>query len=140
MKKILLIAGGSLLLLNFSCNKTSEGNKNVIKQENVTPEPLPADSLGMIENTAEGDDEIIENTVRYVAEDGSSALVTFKNSDTHHSISIRSNNKTISAPQKEALAKGAIYGDHDFEIASQNDSIIITQGDNVIKLKKARGQ
>ena len=140
MKKILLIAGGSLLLLTFSCNKTSEENKNVIKQENVTPEPLTADSLGTTENTAEGDDEIIENTVRYVAEDGSSALVTFKNSDTHHSISIRSNNKTISAPQKEALAKGAIYGDHDFEIASQNDSIIITQGDNVIKLKKARGQ
>ena len=78
MKKILLIAGGSLLLLTFSCNKTSDGNKNVIKQENTTPELLPTDSLVTKDNTAEGDDDIIENTVRYVAEDGSSALVTFK--------------------------------------------------------------
>ena len=55
-----------------------------------------------------------EHTDRYVAEDGSSALVTFKNTGKENTISIRSNNKTISAPRKAEKGEG-VYGNYDFE-------------------------
>ena len=81
-----------------------------------------------------------EHTERYVADDGSSALVTFKNSDKGNSISIRSNNKTIVAAQKDSDGKTHVYHNQDIEIKSENDKVTITQGNNMIELKKARGQ
>lgn len=136
MKKTFIIAGSSLLLLTFSCNKSTDGNKSVIKQENGYSADLPKDSLAVAEKT--GNNGAQDYTDRYVANDGSSALVTFKNTDKEKTISIRSNNKTISAPEKTKTADGAIYGNYDFEIKVQTDSIKITQGSNVILLKKAR--
>ena len=95
---------------------------------------MPKDSLAEIPTTV--DQTAAEYTERYVGDDGSSALVTFKNTDEEKSISIRSNNKTISAPQKEV----GVYGNFDITIETKNDSIMITQEKNVIYLKKARGQ
>ncbi|MBF8458147.1 hypothetical protein IV494_13265 [Kaistella sp. G5-32] len=138
MKKTIITLSTSLLLLTFSCNKSTEGNKGVIKKENGYSENLPKDSLSVTENA--GNKTAQEYTERYVAEDGSSALVTFKNTDKEKSISIRSNNKTISAPEKKKTSDGTIYGNYDFEIMAKTDSITITQGNNIIKLKKARGQ
>ena len=130
-----------MLTLTLSCEKTSEGNKSVISQEKGYSEDLPKDTINInTQRTDENESELQEVTERYVAEDGTSALVTFKNTDKENTISIKSNNKTISAPQKEAWAKGAVYGNFDITIVSQNDSIKITQDKNVIVLKKARGQ
>lgn len=119
MKKTFLICIAIAATLATSCGKSENGNKGVVEQQNTSAD-------------AKNEDE----TLRYVAEDGSSALVTFKNNDDDKSISIRSNNKTISAP----LKSDSLYGNYDFEIAVKNDSVTITQGDNVIRLKKARGQ
>lgn len=116
MKKIILSL--SVLVLTFSISCTNEGNKGVVKQE---------------ENSV--NTNVKEITERYVAEDGSSALVTTKEGE-ENSISVRSNNKTITAPEKSE----GLYGNYDFEIVKRNDSVIITQGDNIISLKKARGQ
>ena len=138
MKKTILIAASSALLLISSCTKSSEGNKSVIKQENGYSEDLSKDTLTVAGETDNTDSQ--EYTERYVGEDGTSALVTFKNTDKEKNISIRSNNKTISAPQKEATEKVRTYGDFDITIVAKNDSITITQEDNVIVLKKARGQ
>ena len=138
MKKTILIAASSALLVISSCTKSSEGNKSVIKQENGYSEDLSKDTLTVAGETDNTDAQ--EYTERYVGEDGTSALVTFKNTDKEKNISIRSNNKTISAPQKEATEKVRTYGDFDITIVAKNDSITITQEDNVIVLKKARGQ
>ncbi|MGA9213592.1 hypothetical protein [Kaistella sp.] len=139
MKKAFVMAASCMLLLTSSCKKSTDGNKNVIKQDNGYSENLPTDSV-----TTLSTDAITTNaqeyTERYVGEDGTSALVTFKNMPKEKTISIRSNNKTISAPQKEVSPKGTIYGDFDITIVSKNDSITITQENNVIHLKKARGQ
>jgi len=123
MKKIIYLATVIALSANVSCKKSTAGNSNVLTTENRT-------------NEAASDSGISALTERYVAEDGSSALVTFQNSNEGKSISIRSNNKMISAPEK----KEGVYSNYDFEIVNKNDSITITQGNNVIKLKKARGQ
>ncbi len=108
----------SIAMLTIAVSCKNEGNKGVVKDENLT-----------------ANKNITEITERYVAEDGSSALVTTKEGE-ENSISIRSNNKTISAPKKSE----GLYSNYDFEIVKRNDSVIITQGDNVIGLKKARGQ
>ena len=138
MKKTIFIAASSALLLITSCTKSSEGNKSVIKQENGYSEDLSKDTLTIAGGTDNTNSK--EYTERYVGEDGTSALVTFKNTDKEKNISIRSNNKTISAPQKEATENVRTYGNFDIEIVAKNDSITITQENNVIVLKKARGQ
>ena len=136
MKKTILIAASCMLIITFSCTKNTEGNKSVIQQENGYSAGLPEDSMAVTNPVAANNENAKEYTERYVAEDGSSALVTFKNTDEEKTISIRSNNKTISAPQKEA----GVYGNFDITIEAKNDSITITQENNVILLKKARGQ
>ncbi len=142
MKNIVLYASGAALFISLSCNKSTEGNKNIVMQDSAversTEEPVKTDSAAIL--TENGNTiKAGEYTERYVAEDGSSALVTFRNTDKENTISIRSNNKTISAPKKADAGPG-VYGNYDFEIISKNDSVIITQGNNIIGLKKARGQ
>ena len=141
MKKLSLTAAGCVLIFATSCTKNTEGNTGVVKDENSAAITIPVDSaVSKVDAAATNSTAANEYTDRYVAEDGSSALVTFKNGDSDKTISIRSNNKTISAPQKEAYEKGGVYGNYDIEIVAKNDSVTITQGNNVIKLKKAKGE
>ncbi len=125
-------------MLTLSCNKNTEGNKSVIKQENGYSADLPKDSVDMTDQITAGNENAKEYTDRYVGSDGTSTLVTFNNEE--KTISIRSNNKTIAAPQKEVSSAGTTYGNYDFTILVKDDSIKITQEDNIILLKKARGQ
>ena len=138
MKKTVLLAASSILMLTISCNKNTEGNKSVIKQENGYSADLPKDSVDMTDQITSGNESAKEYTDRYVGTDGTSTLVTFNNEE--KTISIRSNNKTIAAPQKEVSSAGTTYGNYDFTILVKDDSIKITQEDNIILLKKARGQ
>lgn len=125
-------------MLTLSCNKNTEGNKSIIKQENGYSADLPKDSVDMTDQITSGNENAKEYTDRYVGADGTSTLVTFNNEE--KTISIRSNNKTIAAPQKEVSSAGTTYGNYDFTILVKDDSIKITQEDNIILLKKARGQ
>ena len=125
MKKLIFAIGALAIFTTFSCNKNSGGNTSI----------LAKDSAEKQSGTIDISDK--EYTDRYVAEDGSSTLVTFKNSAGKKEISIASNKMTIKAPQTEV---DGTYVDHDYEIIAKNDSIKITQGNNVITLKKARGQ
>ena len=140
MKKSLIIAASSLILMTVSCKKDTTGNKSIIKEENGYSADLPKDSITVAEPSQVENTNAPEYTDRYVGNDGSSALVTFKNTDKEKLISIRSNNKTIEAPLKMETDNERTYRNFDFEIVAQKDSITITQGDNVIQLKKARGQ
>lgn len=142
MKNTIFIASVLTFLITSSCNKTTEGNKSIITEESTVStsnEQVAKPDIPVLTTQNENEVKSGEYTERYVAEDGSSALVTFKNSDKENTISIRSNNKTIAAPRKAASGPG-VYGNFDFEIVSKNDSVIITQGNNIITLKKARGQ
>ena len=142
MKNSVFIASAVILFTIVGCKKSTEGNKSIIVEDSAltskTDESVKTDSVAVVTESENGVKKG-EYTDRYVAEDGSSALVTFKNSDKENTISVRSNNKTISAPRKADKGEG-VYGNYDFEIVSKNDSVIITQGNNIISLKKARGQ
>ncbi|WP_027376642.1 hypothetical protein [Kaistella palustris] len=124
MKNLIYVAGAVALLTFTNCNKSTDGNTGII----------PTDSAQT--GTAQGSPA--EYTDRYVAEDGSSALVTFKNTGSEKSISISRDKMTINAQQKGT--EEGVYTDHDYEIVAKNDSVTITQGNNVIGLKKARTQ
>ena len=144
MRKI-ISAAVVLSLTVISCKKES-GNTGVIKEENK--EVTVTNNNGVIDSTASSETytkdvngETQEHTYRYVAEDGSSALVKFSNSTKDGNyIAITSNKKTIKVKQKEAWAKGAIYEENGITIKSEGDKVTIEQGGNVIELKKARGQ
>ena len=134
MNKIIFILAVSMLM---ACKKES-GNTGVIVKDGsssvATTDSLPADTSG------ESSTAVREETYRYVADDGSSAHVTFGTSDDGKYISIRSNNKTINVKHKETTAVGDVYGEHDIIVNAEGDSLTITQAGNVIALKKARGQ
>ncbi len=137
MKNILSIAAVSLLVMTTSCKKTTDGNTGIVKQDGESS-VLAVDTT-VSKQSANDPTNSAEYTERYIGDDGTSALVTFNNSGKEKTISIRSNNKTITAPQKEAWENGGVYGDFDIEIVAKNDSVTITQENNVITLKKARG-
>lgn len=128
--KIQLFCAAFAGLVLLSCSDKNAGNSAIIKSETSATDSAVANA----ENVAG------EQAVRYVADDGSSAHVTFGQNDDGKIISVKSNNKTIAAPLLRSSDGAEIYGSHDMEIKSANDSVIITQGDNVITLKKARGQ
>ena len=132
MKKIFAISSLVLLTMALSCSDKGDGNKNVLAAENA--EAVVTTTAGSM--NSDGAEE--STTDRYVAEDGSSALVTFSTKDSVKSISILSNRKTITAPQTDVMADGEIYGSFDFEIVKKDSVITITQGNNVIILRKAR--
>lgn len=145
MKKSVLILSVLSMLMNFSCKKSADGNKNILMNESVeetiTNENGKTDSSYSAQKTVKNSNtEIREKTFRYVAEDGSSALVTFTETDKGNSIGIRSNNKTITLPQKDSDGKTTVYENDDIEAKSEENRVTITQGNNVIELKKAKGE
>ena len=123
MKNLTYTIALVVLAINISCKKSTDGNKNIlVKNANTT------DSL------------VTETTKRYVGEDGTSALVTIKESEKDNTISVRSNNKIISAALKSKTADGGIYSNFDFEIVAKGDTVTITQEKNEIVLVKAPGE
>lgn len=123
MKKLVYVITSIIFCSVISCKKNTEGNKNVLIKDSV-------------EKNGSATNMNSEQTGRYVAEDGSATLVTFKNNNGEKSIEIASNKMTIKAPMTD---KEGIYEDYNYKISAKNDSVTITQGDNVIQLKKARG-
>lgn len=123
MKNLIYTVALVVLAINISCKKSTDGNKNIL-----------------IENTTTTDSLVTETTKRYVGEDGTSALVTIKESEKDNTISVRSNNKIISAALKSKTADGGIYSNFDFEIVAKGDTVTITQEKNVIVLVKAPGE
>lgn len=123
MKNLIYTIALVVLVINISCKKSTDGNKNIL-----------------VENTTTTDSLVTETTKRYVGEDGTSALVTIKESEKDNTISVRSNNKIISATLKSKTADGGIYSNFDFEIVAKGDTVTITQEKNVIVLVKAPGE
>lgn len=132
MRKI-IVAALAFSMVAVGCKKES-GNTGVLKADSDTTTTVTADSNGASAQTQ-------EQTYRYVAEDGSSALVKFTSSGKDGNyISITSNKKTIKVKQKETTANGAVYEENSVLVKSEGDNVTIEQDGNVIELTKARGQ
>lgn len=143
MKK--LIAFALISFVGFVGCKKSEGNKDSIKEESVITQAV--DNNGTVDssysaysNINQDGKNVTEKTYRYVAEDGSNALVTFIESDSGNKISVKSNNKVIFADENEATDDATIYKNADITIESKGKLLSITQGNHIIELKKAKGE
>ncbi len=113
MKKLFIAVLFATALV--SCKKDG-GNTGVIKADE-TPAP-----------------------VRYVAEDGSNALVTYTTFEGAEFISINSNNHTIRVKEAGEQNGNKLYSENGVDVVVKPDSLIITQENSVIGLKKAGGQ
>ncbi len=120
MKKILIVLTAVVLT---ACGKEG-GNAGVVREEPEAVSPQNAK----------------EETLRYVADDGSSAHVTFGDSVEGKYISIRSNNKTIRVKHEADTDSGDIYREHDITVTANDSLVTIDQAGAVIELRKARGQ
>lgn len=142
MKKTIVVFT-LLSLFLYSCNKQESGNKSIIKDENVSI----TNKNGEIDSTVstktvikDGEKEFKEESLRYVAEDGTSAKVTFVDTNNESYITIFSNGKTIKADFKQNNGSSKIYKNQDVEIKSEGNDLTITQGNNLIELRKAKGE
>lgn len=130
MKRNIIISSVCISILLLSCAKES-GNNNVISEHKDYSTSLELASLR---------NQGTEKTYRYVAEDGSSALATFVETPKGNYISIKSNNKTINVKETESTPTKTIYDENTVNVRVEGDSLVITQGNAIINLKKARGQ
>lgn len=145
MKKSVIIISSLALLASYSCKKNTEGNKNILVEETVKEEVNnengKVDSSYVVEKKViKGDQKEDEVTERYVAEDGSSANITFKNSKDQHTISIHSNKMTLTLPQKDSDGKTNVYEKDGIVVTADGTNVIITQDNHEISLRKAKGQ
>ncbi len=90
--------------------------------------------------TAINEHAVAETTYRYVAEDGSSAHVTFGEDANGQYITILSNNKTIRIKHSEQTPDSEIYREHDIVVTSKEETVTIEQEGSIITLKRAKGE
>ncbi len=121
MKRVIIVLAAVLLT---ACSK-EKGNSGVLKQETVVGENTKVPQ---------------EPTYRYVAEDGSSAHITYGQAPEGKYISIRSNNKTIRVKHEQTTASGDVYREHDITVTAMDSLVTIDQAGTIIELRKARGQ
>lgn len=125
MKTILVTSIVSLALV--SCQKEAKSNQT---DSTLTTTDTIASTIPEVET----------ETYRYVAIDGSNTNVTFTDTEPNDLITVKSAQLTLTVPKTEELGDRDIYREGDIEIVKTGDSLYITQGTNVIELKKAQGQ
>lgn len=125
MKSILVTSIVSLALV--SCQKEAKSNQT---DSTLTTTDTIASTIPEVET----------ETYRYVAIDGSNTNVTFTDTEPNDFITVKSAQLTLTVPKTEELGDRDIYREGDIEIVKTGDSLYITQGTNVIELKKAQGQ
>lgn len=125
MKSILVTSIVSLALV--SCQKEAKSNQT---DSTLTTTDTIASTIPEVET----------ETYRYVAIDGSNTNVTFTDTEPNDLITVKSAQLTLTVPKAEELGDREIYREGDIEIVKTGDSLYITQGTNVIELKKAQGQ
>ena len=125
MKSILVTSIVTLALV--SCQKEAKSNQT---DSTLTTTDTIASTIPEVET----------ETYRYVAIDGSNTNVTFTDTEPNDLITVKSAQLTLTVPKTEELGDRDIYREGDIEIVKTGDSLYITQGTNVIELKKAQGQ
>lgn len=138
MKKGLIIAVSAVALSLFSCNKSENGNKNVIKSDGS--EPILADN-GKVDSTINYNTDIngkktIKTDYVYKATDGSLVKVVFNYEE--KTVSIRSNNKTFILNKVHSTGNETTYEKMDMKAKVKGDSLILDQGNNIIELVKTK--
>lgn len=134
----LIIPLSLVSVLVLSCSK-----QNINQESSETQNEVVMDSMvskdTLAGNTADQEDIAgTKNTYtyNYKANNGTMAIVTFLNTDTEHTLTVKMNDKTYVLDQTEAWAKGADYEKDGVKAHSQRDDLDLTMNGKTIKLKR----
>jgi hypothetical protein len=136
MKKGFLIGFSAIALSVISCKKTESGNKNVLKSDSSGA--ILADN-GKVDSTIHYETDVngkkyLKTDYVYKATDGSLVKVVFNYEE--KTMSVRSNNKTFILNKIESKGDETTYEKMDMKATVKGDSLILDQGNNIIKLVK----
>ena len=137
MKKLPALLSLSLIsVLVISCSK-----KDSTEELAQTQNEIVRDTVVAVDNVSGGvtsqDEMNLQNdTYTYKAEDGTLATLTFLNTDSVHTLTVKINDEEYVLDQTEAWAKGADYEKDGVKAHSQRDDLDLTMDGKTIKLKR----
>ena len=137
MKKLPGLLSLSLIsVLVLSCSKKDSTEEVAQTQNEIVRDTVV--SVDTVSGAVRSQDEINlqDDTYTYKAEDGTLATLTFLNSDSVHTLTVKMNDKEYVLDQTEAWAKGADYEKDGVKAHSQRDDLDLTMDGKIIKLKR----
>lgn len=127
-----------ITVLVISCNKKDTAEEVAQTQNEIVMDTVV--SVDTVSNDGTNPDEMNlqndANTYTYKTEDGTLATVTFLNTDSIHTLTVKMNDKEYVLDQTEAWAKGADYEKDGVKAHSQRDDLDLTMDGKTIKLKR----
>lgn len=137
MKKLPVLLSLSLIsVLVISCSKKDSTEEVAQTQNEIVMDT--AVSVNTVSGGVTSQDEINlqDDSYTYKAEDGTLAAVTFLNTDSVNTLTVKMNDKEYVLDQTEAWAKGADYEKDGVKAHSQRDDLDLTMDGKTIKLKR----
>ena len=137
MKKLPVLLSLSLIsVLALSCSKKDSTEEVAQTQNEIVRDTVV--SVDTISGGVTSQDEmnLQDDTYTYKADDGTLAAVTFLNTDSVHTLTVKMNDKEYVLDQTEAWAKGADYEKDGVKAHSQRDDLDLTMDGKTIKLKR----
>lgn len=141
MKTNSLILGLATTLALLACKK----NETKMTSESYSTETNVVDDNGKIDSATTTSAEKVVNGKKttsisypYKASDGSRAKATFTNDGKSKLITIEANNHKFVLDFQKATAKGELYERNSISAEATADSLLISQGDNIIPLVKIK--
>lgn len=137
MKKLPVLLSLSLIsVLVISCSKKDSTEEVAQTQNEIARDTVV--SVDTVSGGVTSQDEMNrqDDTYTYRAEDGTLAAVTFLNTDSVHTLTVKMNDKEYVLDQTEAWAKGADYEKDGVKAHSQRDDLDLTIDGKTIKLKR----
>lgn len=137
MKKLPVLLSLSLIsVLALSCSK-----KDSTEEVAQTQNEIVRDKVVLVDSvsggvTSQDEMNLQDDTYTYKAEDGTLATLTFLNTDSLHTLTVKMNDKEYVLDQTEAWAKGADYEKDGVKAYSQRDDLDLTIDGKTIKLKR----
>lgn len=134
-KSLLLLTAVTLTVL--SCTKDSTTAEAVNTENNMIVDTVSVnDTLRATSETESGNAIADTHTYDYSAEDGTLAVVTFLNTSTENTLTVKMNDQTYILDQTEAWAKGADYEKNGVSAHSQRDNLEIKMDGKTVRLKR----
>ena len=136
MKKLPVLLSLSLIsALVISCSKKDSTEEVAQTQNEIVRDTVSVDTVsGGV--TSQDEMNLQDDTYTYKAEDGTLATLTFLNTDSVHTLTVKMNDKEYVLDQTEAWAKGADYEKDGVKAHSQRDDLDLTMDGKIIKLKR----
>ena len=137
MKKLPALLSLSLIsVLALSCSKKDSTEEVAQTQNEIVRDTVV--SVDTVSGALRSQDEINlqDDTYTYKTEDGTLATLTFLNTDSVHTLTVKMNDIEYVLDQTEAWAKGADYEKDGIKAHSQRDDLDLKMNGQTIKLKR----